>query len=164
MEKEGLPGMTEKITDITGLLEQAIVSSSKSKNVADVFNADNMIECEVEFDNNNDWYTLFHQNEIVGYMSTKYPAILLLGGCPNTIAEAITKMDVCNAFIDYDTFLECNPKILRKFISNPYLKLIDDRFLEDYERPFDYDAFDKIDSGIYYINPYRFKISDLISI
>jgi hypothetical protein len=42
-------------------------------------------------------------------------------------------------------------------------KWIDDDFMNDDTIAFDYEAFDLIDSGIAYLNPYHFSVNQLIS-
>ena len=42
-------------------------------------------------------------------------------------------------------------------------KWIDDDFMNDDTIAFDYDAFDLIDSGVAYLNPYHFSVNQLIS-
>lgn len=41
---------------------------------------------------------------------------------------------------------------------------IDDDFMNDENIPFDYDSFEKIDSGIPYLNPKHFSVKNLVSV
>lgn len=79
-------------------------------------------------------------------------------GKADTVEYGITYIEV-NSF-DKQILQCCNPSSLSKKLLE--VEWIDDGFMDNENIPFDYDAFEKIDDGIIYLNPKHFSVKELI--
>lgn len=153
--------MIDKTIDITNVLSIAIERKQNAQFYAKKICAYGGASCEVEYDNNEDWYTIDYNSEVIGYMSTKYPALFIQSTTLGSFEKFLVELSIPYTYVSYDECVSCEPDILRNYISNTNLYLIDDRFLYDENIPFDYEAFELIDDGARYVNPYCFKLSEL---
>lgn len=153
--------MTDKPIDITKVMSAALKCKKNSEYYAQKIRKLKKAMCDVEFDNNDDWYTVDYDFRKIGYMSTRYPALFIQRSTPKAFKRFLFWLAIPYTYVDWDETVSCEPEVLKNFISNPYLYLIDDSFLNNYDVPFDYEAFEMIDGGARYINPYNFNIYDL---
>jgi len=118
--------------------------------------------CRLEDDSNLNWYLISKSDgksviTYYGYLSSKFPVALLKKECPDEIYKLLSKNGILTD--EYSENYSCEENVLRRYVND--IIFIDDRFLHDESKPFDEEAFFKIDEGIKYINPHNFSLEDI---
>ena len=120
------------------------------------------IWCRVDDDSNRNWYIISRSNgksaiEDYGYLSREYPIAFLFDTCPKAVCDILLNNQV---LVDaYSERCCCDENVLRKYTKK---RLLDDRFMYDYDFPFNEEIFLEIDGGQCYINPYDFCFDELL--
>lgn len=144
-----------KAVDMQGDYQYRLVRNALEK--------DPGIWCMPDSDSNEKWSYIGRTdgNSIVenyGFICEGFPVALLKDECPDKVKTVLDKCGVLHT--SFDEELSCEESILRSYLTD--VLIIDDRFLEDDNLPFNDEAFEMITEGVRYTTPYRFAFDDLM--
>ncbi len=154
----------ENIKNITDIMREAVKNSEgyRFEKIAKELEQIPNIWCTDDYDSNGKWYIISRSDgktviEDYGYLSSEYPIAFLFDTCPKEVREKLLDNQVL--IDDYSEKCCCDEEVLGKYINKRFL---DDRFMYDYNLPFNEEVFIEIDDGACYINPYNFCFTDLL--
>ena len=158
------------ITDLTNVFKDAIRKEKYEKYRSNrkeiVEKIESNYDVYSDFDENSKWAHIRNKVDCdcrMMLLSEEYPvALCFIKEDISWLIELLSSYEVNIVYVDTE-FMACAPEYLLFFRSNPSNLFIDDSFFYDNNIPFDYEAYEMIDDGCNYINPFRFDLSDLLN-